>query len=280
MNNKCYEYKKFKYNDGIFKNIDATYIINLKNNGRLPHIKNQLKKYHPSDITYIAFNKGYRKCKKDESITNSALDLIDANRNILNHSIENKHDTILILEDDFEFDKKVKIKIHRNNIDEFISENIRNKFIYYLGTLPVIKSYSKNNHQHIYASAGTHACIYSKAMKHNLLSNIENQSDWDGYVTKYPFSQYSYFIPLCYQLFPETENQKSWADHIPIIGSSYRYILINTLKSLKLDTQVQPGYDIMYKSSEIIFTLIIIAFLIIIYKLLKKNIMSLINEYK
>jgi len=270
MNNNCYQYKKIKYNDGIFKNIDATYIINLKNNGRLPHIKNQLTKYHPSNNLYILFNKGYKKCDKDPSINTPALDLIDANHNIINHSIKNNHDTILILEDDFQFDKKVKYKRHANNIDDFISKNIDNDFVYYLGTLPFIKSYNTSKHPHIFVSAGAHACIFSKRIKRKLLTNIKKQNDWDEYITKYPFNQYSYFIPLCYQLTPETENQKLWAEHVPIIGPVYRNMLINIFKFLRLDKHVQPGYDIFYKFSEIMFTIIIIVIFIIVFKLLKK----------
>ena len=78
MNNNCYQYEKIVYNDGIFKNIDATYIITLEKGGRESNIKNQLKKYHPSNIVYILYNKGYKNCEKDSYINNTALDIIDS----------------------------------------------------------------------------------------------------------------------------------------------------------------------------------------------------------
>ena len=56
MNNKCYKLKKYIYKNPIFQNtVDATYIINLENNGRLDHIMNQLSEYHPTKIVYICF---------------------------------------------------------------------------------------------------------------------------------------------------------------------------------------------------------------------------------
>ena len=64
-NTRCYDIKKITYKSGILDNsIDATYIIHLKDNGRLEHIQEQLKLYQPTKIVYIAYNKGFKKCEK------------------------------------------------------------------------------------------------------------------------------------------------------------------------------------------------------------------------
>ena len=77
--NNCYNFKKIIFNDGFLNNsVDATYIIHLEGNGRLPDIQKQLNEYHPTNIVYILFNKGYKKCYKNENIKNSTSDLIDA----------------------------------------------------------------------------------------------------------------------------------------------------------------------------------------------------------
>jgi hypothetical protein len=63
----------------------------------------QLNEYQPTNTVYILFNKGYKKCKKQDFITNPPYDLVDANLNIFKHAKENNYDNILILEDDFIF---------------------------------------------------------------------------------------------------------------------------------------------------------------------------------
>ena len=126
----CYRYEKRNYDDPIFNHVDATYIINLENNGRITDIEEQLSKYHPTRDVFIVFNKGYKKCNKDEKINSTALDIIDTNKNILLHSIENEYDTILILEDDFQFSEKINEKQHKLNVDEFINENKNDEFLY------------------------------------------------------------------------------------------------------------------------------------------------------
>jgi hypothetical protein len=129
MNNKCYRYEKILYKDGLFnKTIDATYIINLEGNGRLEYIMKQLEEYHPTNIVYIVFNKGFKKCKKADFIINPPYDLVDANLNIFKHAKNNNYDNILILEDDFIFDDKILDPFHRNNVNKFI--NTHNDFIF------------------------------------------------------------------------------------------------------------------------------------------------------
>ena len=49
-NSSCYTYTKYSYTDGMLKDsVDATYIIYLDGNGRLPQIEKQLSEYHPTN---------------------------------------------------------------------------------------------------------------------------------------------------------------------------------------------------------------------------------------
>ena len=78
MNTKCYRFEKFIFQKGLLDNcVDATYIIHLKDNGRFEGIMNKLDEYHPTKITYIVFNKGYKNCEKEDYITIPPLDLVD-----------------------------------------------------------------------------------------------------------------------------------------------------------------------------------------------------------
>ena len=83
----CYSFEILNYTDGMFnKCTDATYIIHLENNGRYVDIQKQLNNFHPNNIVYILFNKGY-KCKNNPKINKANLDLTDAYIYIFKHSI-------------------------------------------------------------------------------------------------------------------------------------------------------------------------------------------------
>ena len=127
-NTHCYSFKSVNYNDPLLKSIDATYIIHLENNGRLQDVEAQLEKYHPSKQVYIVFNKGYKKCDKILKEQSSTFDLKDANLNILQHSIDNNHKTILVLEDDYIFSDKINTE--KGYLDEFLFENKNEAMIY------------------------------------------------------------------------------------------------------------------------------------------------------
>ena len=68
-NLNCYEFKKFKFDKGLFdETVDATYIINLVGNGRYDNIINQINKYKPTSQVYILLNQGFKKCNKTKHI--------------------------------------------------------------------------------------------------------------------------------------------------------------------------------------------------------------------
>ena len=73
-----------------------------------------------------------------------------------------------------------------------------------------------------------------------------------------------YYKPLCYQLFPQTDNQKNWIYMYNNIFWKYlvkfSYYLI---KKIKLDKNYEPGYTYIYNFSKILFLIICILFIII-----------------
>ena len=258
----CYKFKEYNYNDGIFKKtIDATYIIHLKDNGRLKHINNQLLKYHPTNIVYIVFNKGYKKCKKQDFIINPPLDLVDCNINIFNHAKMMNYNNILILEDDFIFSEDILKKDNINNINNFITNN--DNFFYLLGCLPFFMiPYNSYTYQFL-ISGGMHAVIYSKKYRKKILNlDQKNIHDWDLYCWKFINNKYCYYKPLCYQLFGETENSNYWG-----MNTLFKYIMKDILiltkilfKILKMDKKPEPGFSYFYKFGKV-FTIILILFI-------------------
>jgi len=262
MKVKCYNFKKLEYNQATFADsVDATYILHLEGNGRLPDILNQLNKYHPTKIVYIVFNKGYKKCQKKLSKYEPPTDLVDAYFQTLKDS--KNYRNILILEDDFIFNERMNDPKVTNDINTFINDKDNEEFMYMLGALPHLQIPYKNKHYTLCISSGTHASIYSKKLRDNILDNvpIDTVGDWDVY-TNLNCSRYIYEEPLCYQLFPDTENSKYWINYFGVSTALRSY-----MKSLELDMKTEPGYSNCYTNSRkrIYYILIVIIIIIFFY---------------
>ena len=262
----CYRFQEIKYADPIFKEVQATYIIHLEGNGRLPAIEEQLKKYHPTETVYILWNKGFKKCQKDPAIDKSPLDLVDAFMQCFKDADEKGYENILILEDDFIFDEKILDPCHARSIEAFLKSKQGDNYVYYLGCASLIQFSTFGNHDRVFSSVGTHSVIYPKTfIKYTLTQYQFEILDYDEYMNKnlFNFSRFKYSNILCYQTFPNTENQTNWgSNYIEKLGVP---ILLNSILYLKLDRQVQPGYDILNLVSKILFWIILITTIILIF---------------
>jgi hypothetical protein len=273
----CYNFKKITYSQGLLDEaVDATYIIHLEGNGRYDDILNQLTQFQPTKIVYIVFNKGYKNCQKDKNITLPAHDLVDAFLEIFKHANNpnQNYNNILILEDDYFFNEKINQETNRSNICTFLNNHKNEDFQYLLGCIPFIKiPYSWDfNHYMSLISLGTHSSIYSKKNREELLKIDKiNIYDWDIYNCIHS-RRYAYKEAVCYQLFPETENSKSWGESNYIL-----FLLAKMVKSLfkilKLDTQIEPGHSFFYIFSKMIFFIILLLlfyiFFVLIYRIYK-----------
>jgi len=272
-NTKCYTFKKIIYTEGFLDySLDATYIIHLKNNGRLQDIYEQLKIYQPTKIVYIVFNEGFKNCKKQNYITDTAEDLVDVNIQIFKHAKNINYNNILILEDDFFFSEKIKSSFHQHNINTFIKSNDNNPLIYYLGCIPsLLLPYDYYNYKVISACV-THAVIYNAQIREIILiKDQSNIKDWDAELYLYINNKYkyTYYIPLCYQLFTETDNSKTWGKSIPLQSyfSSYNLIAMHIFNFLGMNKHAEPGYSIFYFCSKITIYLLILIIILIFMKI-------------
>ena len=256
-----YLLKKFNYSNGILNNsVDATYIIYLEgNNDRYNNIIKQLNNIVPTDTIYILFNKGWKKGIKRSYITNSAIDLIDANITCFNHANKKNYNNILILEDDFVFDNKLKDINVIKNIDNFLLSKIDTSFSFYLGTIPFIfypyNLYINKSIFNIY----THSIIFSKKYRNNVLNyNYKNLICWDLFQIFFNFNRYYYNIPLIYQTIEETENSNNW-----LVPKFVRKAWLYLSKITKCDKDPRLFFKILYTLSYI-FTIFIIFIIIYI----------------
>jgi sulfur transfer complex TusBCD TusB component (DsrH family) len=285
VNSNCYNFEQYKYKKGIFDSfIDATYILTLVGSDRIENINKQLEYVIPTKNVFIVLNKGYKKCDKVLYKQNSVYDIVDANKNALEHSLKNNFNNILILEDDFIFSEKLKDKNIINDIKLFINNNKNKVFYYNLGTYPILFYPNINLFNNIYRGIYcplAHANIYNKNCVNEIFKNIKNiKLSWDEYLVE-NYINYFYKYPLIYQIFPETENKKLWFSK-KLKNSFFKYIDDLRIKILNLDKEPQPGFNIMYTFFFIlnysIWVLIIIIFIYIIYFILYYFVNNKIEE--
>jgi hypothetical protein len=261
VNSKCYSFQRLEVVEGLFdSSVDATYVITLENNGRYERVKEQLQKYHPTRILYIATNKGYKRCKKDLHKDLPAYDLTDAFINVFKHANEQGYKNILVLEDDFIFSDKIFDQSIRSTVNTFISARTDTNFIYLLGCLPQFLVPYDSSHYIPVQSGGTHAVVYSRQFRDQSIREYTTTviEDWDIYC-KSAQGRYTYYEPLAYQLFPVTENSEHWFDSEFLVRIARHY-----LKVFRLDIDIEPGYSLFYSTSKILFYISIALVLLFI----------------
>ena len=272
----CYRFEERLYNDGVFskckysqdKPVDITYIIHLEGNGRLPKINEELIRIHPTNKLWILHNKGYRNFHKDDHIDSPAADLVDCYYEVFRHASIHGYENILVLEDDFFFDESfLEESENIDSIADFLLTRKKSDFMYLLGCLPLLQI-PIGEHQRT-LSLGTHACIYSRKCRDRvLLTDSKKMGDWDVWHNLHS-KKYMFHRPICYQFFPQTENQKEWlSDYLPgfIQSLFYIYIISPFLQGLSLDTSIEPGYPFFYRFSEWLFYFIGVLIIYIIYR--------------
>lgn len=262
----CYQFHRREYEDGLFHSVDATYILHLKDNGRLPQIEEQLSRYHPTQVVYLVENQGYKTCPKQLPESKPSHDLIDAFLQTFKHASQQGYNHILVLEDDFMFTQSPTLPHSCREIDTFL-QTMPTSFIYYVGCIPYLQSVG-SSHNRLYLSVGTHACIYSKPLREYILTLPPSEIiDWDVVhnlnVLKYP--RYVYHQPLCYQLFPVTENSKQWFNPL---GIAQFIKFTHTITGV--DKRVD-GYGIHYGVSKLLYVLLWILLLYIAMRLVTKK---------
>ena len=289
----CYSFEKLNYESGLLdKNVDVTYIIHLENSQRYDNILKQLEKNKPTKIVYILQNKGYIKCKK-EGIKSPHADLTDCYLQIFKHAQRQDHGNILILEDDFVFNEKIKEKEHVTNINNFLEKKGDDNFIYFLGAIPwFLIPYDSYNYRCM-CSTGTHSVIYSKSHRDDFLENFNRKmlvTDWDINYNINFTSRFIYYIPLCYQICSNTDNSKNSKfqnKYMSFASDVVTYCHYNIVfRILGMDKNPEPGYSIFYFYSKFIFyigilLLIYSPFVIIYcmrnYDMIKQYVVHIIN---
>ena len=272
-----YTIKTLEYDDGIFDScVDATYIIHLKNNGREQHIFDELSKLCPTNTIHIVYNEGFRKVDKGPHVKTTVDDLTHTYLWTFEHSVANGYRNILILEDDFMFnvDDIKKSETNQKTVCDILESRRREEdYVFLLGCLPFLMV-PRDHLTYTGITAGMHCAIYSEQCIRNTLANRDKIVDWDiffNFVSE-TTNKYVYPTPLCYQLFPVTENSTNWGiEHDILIFLTY--IVKPIMRLCRLDKQVEPGYSVFYLFSKIlgIGLSLLVVYVIAVYPLLQNN---------
>lgn len=254
----------------ITNHVDAAYIIHLKgNNARLQNIHKQLESFYICKTVYILHNEGM-KCDKGIPNITPPLDLIDCYYTCFKDASEKNYENILILEDDFILADSIKTPTstdkHMNTIMQYMKKYEQKPVSYRLGCLPLLLLPSSVDFQHyVGIMAGTHAVVYNKQFRIHLLKHTPQTTikDWDVHCN-FEADSFTYHTPLCYQLFPQTENSKYWGVGYHPFFNFLSSLAIILLSWVGLDKHYEPGFTVFYLFSKSIIALIIIVILFFI----------------
>lgn len=250
-NKGCYRFETRTYPSALFPTtLDATYVLHLEGNGRLPSINQQLRDIHPTRVLHVLYNKGYKKCKKVLREQISYNDLTDAVITIFRDAIGRGYETVLLLEDDFIFGKNLPTAKAVGEVNQFLEKHKAEDYIYQLGAMPIFRLPYMDTATVSLAGA-SHANIYSKKCIERLVKAYEDgkiTGHIDMYYMKHAathFNLYTHLEPLVYQTFPQTENRGTWTSE-SILGKAQDAATNMFISATGLDKHPEPGTSIMY----------------------------------
>tara|TARA_B100002052_G_scaffold255083_1_gene245087 strand:- start:2531 stop:3361 length:831 start_codon:yes stop_codon:yes gene_type:complete len=218
-----YTHKILNYNKGIFdKVVDVTYIITMDDSfERHKNIFNELEKHHPTKEVIIIYNKGFKNIKKSDNCGEIDISYKDLTYTIMYiFSISENKNNILILEDDYIFNSKIR-STDIDSITNFFMKKKPN--IYSLGSVNILSSPLPFCHKRLYIKGGTHAMIYSKIGRSILQKQFETCKDITQDIdtlTCFQSKTYGYYKNIYAQTFSRTDNRDNWGKHISYMSTS------------------------------------------------------------
>ena len=199
----CYSYENIaESKNPLFKNVDLTIVLTMKDKDRFkkdPLLLNLSKK------TIFQINKGYKACKKPDTIKRTTEDVTHAYYTAFEYS--KNYGNVIILEDDAEVLNYNPT--HYKKIDGYIGSNDFTTIS--MGSLGFFTKKDEMFYE-THPMAHTQAQIISKKTRDNVQKLMLNKK-FIGHVDAVYFSEQNvlvYHEPLIVQVLSETENFKNW----------------------------------------------------------------------
>ena len=275
-NRHCYEFKIRSYPKGFLDpSVDATYVIHLLDNGRYDAILKEVNAFQPTKTVWFVLNQGFRACPKQLPKQLAGYDLADTTLQIYRHAEEMGYENILILEDDCFFHEDLKNSAIQQDLNGVFLLLEDTPFSYRLGCIPFLMT-PFVTHSPFGIYAGAHAYVTSAAFRAaatGLITDIDEYLNIAG-------NQYTYYRPLAYQLFPDTENKASWGTNFSIFTYIFPLLAVFFklyIRIMALAFRPEPGFSFAYLVAKGLFALanvsvFLVPIIIIIFIfLLRKN---------
>lgn len=208
----CYRYVELRLGPrgkGLFEGaVDATYVLMMEGSSREAKAIQQLREFVPQSTVRIQYNKGFKKCTKPDWVKQTYNDLAHAYATAFEHAMARGYKKVLVLEDDFIFDKN-NIYHDAPHIAKFLRE--RDDWdSYNMGSLFSFSVPWGTHRRILGVSSPTHAVVYNERYMKQFLKDVTDMDHVDAYYNGLQMRMYCYYTPAVFQTFPETANQKTW----------------------------------------------------------------------
>lgn len=259
----CYRYDTLTFSRGIFDSfVDATVVLTMEESPRHSDMMRRLRALSPSRLVYIQYNMGYRACaKRNASSTTSDL----AHANLAAFDVCKSFRNVLILEDDFLFDDAIFNASTLNTLRRIATLQFD---IFNLGGAGSIHMLNTGvTFPKLSYMVAAHAILYSREGRRKmaaLLSGIDDRTPHDTLMTSRHFDMYTFYKPLMYQTWPETDNQQQWG------STACGRLLVQGIRILGLDYRPQPGFNIIYGAMWGIYLIKLAGVLLLVHLIIRQ----------
>jgi hypothetical protein len=230
----------------------------MRGSPREKQIYHELVKAEPTSKVVFQYNEGYKKCEKSLRKEGPNYDLEHAIKHIFKDALVRGYKRILVLEDDCEFDERIRNPEVIHDLNTFLLS--KDPSVYNFGSiLPIVSPIDvvmNKKHHFMMFNTTAHATVYNDtymkyAINHNFMMG---HTDFE---TNRHLSKYTYKYPLAYQKVEKTENsQEGWGGIWPVVE-------LFLIKPFGIDKEVQPGYDNIKRVID--FTVLALCLSLIIY---------------
>ena len=277
LKENCYRFETITSDNYLFNDVEETYIMTMENSKRIKEVMDELNFIFPTKKVNFVYSKGWKKCNNylpdGRKVNVTFEDIGHTNLEIFKDARSKNLSSILVLEDDFFWDRKL------NDKDKQQLNQITNELDYdaiTLGSFFVPKMCTHNVFNRISLKLNymkpIQSIIYSKKGYEKMIQIFETcckdikKYDIEDIVNKLD-EKYGYYKPVIFQTFPETENQKNW-HNIPNTYIEQKLYNVSQFVSKNLHLEKRENSMNLFKANGYVveyFFLILTSIIIIIY---------------
>mgnify|MGYP007018270142 FL=1 len=224
----------------------ATFAVRMRqSNSRLLE---ELQHFCPSRAVHVLINDGYRAFPRPLPKQLAMYDLLGAMQILAREALRRGCRTALLCEEDMFWRRDARLSAHMRHVRRFCARDDWDA--YFLGGVvaPALRAPQLRRHVRLVKNVfGAHAVIYS-TQGLQMLASGRSRAHLDTGASMH-MRAFRYHLPLAYQLFPATENQRqSWNPSLVVIKNL-----------LGMDKRAEPWYSLSYLADAWLLTLLVLV---------------------